>query len=39
MMLLSAALLWTTAAPVAVKWGVPALMACVAAWLWARPEA
>ncbi|MCU0943427.1 MAG: YbaN family protein, partial [Hydrogenophaga sp.] len=38
MMLLSAALLWTTALPTSVKWGVPVLMAGVAAWLWARPE-
>lgn len=38
MMLLSAAVLLVTRVPLAVKLGVPLLMAAVAAWLWRRPE-
>jgi len=34
----SAALLLVSPAPVHAKWGVPALMAVVAIWLWTRPE-
>ena len=38
MMLLSAAVLLATGAPVAVKIGAPIFMAAVAVWLWRRPE-
>lgn len=38
MMACSATLLLLTGAPVAVKAGVPILMAMVAIWLWNRPE-
>jgi uncharacterized protein len=38
-MVASTALIALSAAPLAFKLGVPALMACVAAWLWMRPEA
>jgi uncharacterized protein len=34
----SAAIIAFTSAPAAVKWGVPLAMACVAVWLWRRPE-
>jgi hypothetical protein len=39
MMSCSAAMLQFTAAPMAVKLGVPLVMAAVAAWLWMRPDA
>jgi len=38
MMTLSAVMLALSPAPLAVKVGVPALMAVVAIWLWRRPE-
>ncbi len=38
MMFCSAILLAMTQAPVALKAGVPAVMAMVAIWLWRRPE-
>lgn len=39
MMTVSAAVLLLSPLPLAVKLGVPALMAGVAAWLWRRPDA
>jgi uncharacterized protein len=38
MMVLSAGVLALSALPLALKIGVPAFMACVAVWLWRRPE-
>lgn len=38
MMLLSAAVLWLSPLPLAARLGIPLFMACVAAWLWRRPE-
>lgn len=38
MMVLSTVLIALSAAPLAAKVGVPALMATVAVWLWQRPE-
>jgi uncharacterized membrane protein YbaN (DUF454 family) len=38
MMLLSAGVIWWSAAPLAVKIAVPLVMAAVAAWMWRRPE-
>ena len=38
MMSCSAVMLALSSAPLAVKLGVPALMAAVALWLWRRPE-
>lgn len=38
-MAFSTVLIGVSGAPLAVKLGVPALMAAVALWLWARPEA
>jgi uncharacterized protein len=37
-MLVSAALLWWSAAPLAVQLGVTLFLLAVAAWLWRRPE-
>jgi uncharacterized membrane protein YbaN (DUF454 family) len=37
-MALSAVVLWSTAAPLAVRVGTPVFMLCVALWLWRRPE-
>jgi uncharacterized membrane protein YbaN (DUF454 family) len=37
-MLASAAVLWLVALPVWVRIAVPAAMACVAFWIWTRPE-
>ncbi|MDP3613222.1 MAG: YbaN family protein, partial [Rubrivivax sp.] len=37
-MLLSSALVAVTALPLTVKLGLPAFMACVAVWIWRRPE-
>ncbi|MFG6461043.1 YbaN family protein [Roseateles sp. DXS20W] len=39
MMTVSAAVLLLSSAPLPVQIAVPALMACVAAWLWRRPDA
>ena len=39
MMVVSAAILALSAAPLWLKFAVPGLMATVAAWLWMRPEA
>jgi uncharacterized protein len=39
MMAASAAAMGVTAAPLWAKVGVPVFMACVAVWLWRRPEA
>ena len=39
MMLASSVVLVLSAVPTFVKVGVPLLMACVAIWLWRRPEA
>lgn len=38
MMVLSSAVLALSSLPLAAKLGMPALMACVALWLWRRPE-
>jgi uncharacterized protein len=38
MMVVSAAVIASTAAPVWVKLAIPGLMAVVAGWLWRRPE-
>lgn len=38
MMLLSLSLLWLTPAALVLKSGVSALLACVALWLWTRPQ-
>lgn len=38
MMVLSGGVLALSPAPVWLKFAVPALMACVATWLWCRPE-
>ncbi|MFA7664526.1 MAG: YbaN family protein [Burkholderiaceae bacterium] len=38
MMMASAVMLAFSAAPLWVRLGVPAMMACVALWLWLRPE-
>ncbi len=38
MMLASAAVLWASALPLAVRVGIPFFMAAVAAWMWTRPE-
>jgi len=38
MMVLSATVLALSALPLVLKVGVPAFMACVAVWLWRRPE-
>ncbi len=38
MMAISAVLIIASRAPLAVKWGVPLTMLCVAVWLWRRPE-
>jgi hypothetical protein len=38
MMVLSAAIVAATAAPLWAKVGLPLCMACVAVWLWRRPE-
>jgi uncharacterized membrane protein YbaN (DUF454 family) len=37
-MLVSAALIVGLGAPLHAQWGVPLIMAAVAAWLWTRPE-
>jgi uncharacterized membrane protein YbaN (DUF454 family) len=37
-MLVSTALIALSSAPLAVKVGIPLLMAAVATWLWRRPE-
>ena len=38
MMVASATILALSAVPLWLKLGVPVMMACVAAWLWMRPE-
>lgn len=38
MMMASAAMIWLSPAPVALKWLVPAFLLAVAAWLWSRPD-
>ena len=38
MMCGSATMLWFAPLPVAVRWGVYAVMATVCAWMWTRPE-
>ncbi len=38
MMLFSATVLWFTALPLALRLGLPLLMAAVAVWMWRRPE-
>lgn len=39
MMAASAGVIVFSSAPIHAKWGVPLLMAAVAAWMWRRPEA
>lgn len=38
MMLLSCVVVWVTDTPVWVQWGLPPFLACIALWLWTRPE-
>ena len=38
MMMLSASIVWLTPSPLWLRIGLPVMLACVALWLWSRPD-